>query len=251
MSFEKRLAEALQWVIPEKKRPTVIAVDLDGTLARELDDYDPDEIGPPVHNAKKIMDKVKDLDVCIVINTCRGDEKLIKSWFKDHDIPYDHINENPHQPSNTSDKIMADRYWDNKQPSWRGLQYAYEELKRLLSRNLNEEYDEYDEYEDLEDEDEFEDTGETYDQACQDMEYAGHDIAEYLNRHGYAPDDWVEGEEVIVPSRIQPTATWSEEGQAFLYGHADTGPVENVWDEFMGSVYYRDGKWQHEWQTHA
>lgn len=115
-------------------RATVVAVDLDGTLAKELPKYNPKEIGPPIHNAKKVLDNLKDLGVKIVINTCRNDYKLIKSWLEDHDIPFDHINKNPDQPKGTSHKVMADRYWDNRQPSWRGLQYAYEELKRYMKR---------------------------------------------------------------------------------------------------------------------
>jgi len=114
-----------------------IAVDLDGTLAQELEHFDPDKIGPPIHNAKKVMVKVQALEVCIVINTCRGDVELVREWLQEHDIPFNYINENPNQPDDSSDKIMADRYWDNKQPSWRGLQYAYEELRRYL-RRINE-----------------------------------------------------------------------------------------------------------------
>ena len=121
--------------IRESHRHTVLAVDLDGTLANEDGDFDVKEIGQPIYNAKKIMDAVKELGVCIVINTCRGDKKVISAWLNEHEITYDHINENPHQPDDSSNKVMADRYWDNKQPSWRGLQYAYEELKRFMNRN--------------------------------------------------------------------------------------------------------------------
>jgi len=119
--------------ISEGDHKPTIAVDLDGTLARE-GEFCADKIGDPIYNAKEIMDKVKGLGVGIIINTCRGDEKLIANWLQKHDIPYDYINHNPNQPEDTSDKVMADRYWDNKQPSWRGLQYAYEELKRYLKR---------------------------------------------------------------------------------------------------------------------
>jgi hypothetical protein len=121
-------------LITEAKRTTVVAVDLDGTLAKELDKYDPKKIGHPIYNAKKILEKVKDLGVTIIIHTCRDDQTVIKAWFEKYDIPYDHINRNTNQPENTSHKVMADRYWDNKQPSWRGLQYAYEELQRYMQR---------------------------------------------------------------------------------------------------------------------
>jgi len=121
--------------INESKRQIILAVDLDGTLANEDSDFDTEKIGSPIYNAKKIMDEVKELDVCIIINTCRGDKKVISAWLDEHEIAYDHVNENPHQPNDSSDKIMADRYWDNKQPSWRGLQYALEELKRYMNRS--------------------------------------------------------------------------------------------------------------------
>jgi hypothetical protein len=124
----------LSLIREKKEKPTVVAVDLDGTLAKELPTYDPEKIGPPIYNAKSILDKVKELGAVIVVNTCRSDKIMIKSWFEEHEIPYDHINENPNQPKDTSHKIMADRYWDNRQPSWRGLQYAYEELQRYMQR---------------------------------------------------------------------------------------------------------------------
>lgn len=122
-----------------KKHKITVAIDLDGTLAKEYDKYDKNKIGEPIYNAKTILDKVKELDVIIIINTCRNNVKLISDWLKEHKIPYDYINKNPNQPKDSSNKIMADRYWDNRQPSWKGLQYAYEELKRFCSRFINEE----------------------------------------------------------------------------------------------------------------
>ena len=94
-----------------------------------------DKIGTPIYNACEIMHKVRDLGVTIIINSCRGDKKELKEFLDENDIPYDSINENPNQPEGTSNKIMADRYWDNRQPSWRGLQYAYEELVRYVNRS--------------------------------------------------------------------------------------------------------------------
>lgn len=117
-----------------EQRTTTVAVDLDGTLAKELPQYDPKKIGPPVHNARRIMTKLRDEGVTIIINTCRGNKQLVESWLEEHDIPFDHINENPDQPKDTSHKIMADRYWDNRQPHWRGLQNAFEELEEYLTQ---------------------------------------------------------------------------------------------------------------------
>ena len=124
----------LRSIQEDKKRATVVGIDLDGTLAKELEKYDSKKIGDPIYNAKKILDKIKELDIIIIINTCRKDTTMVKSWLDQHEIPFDHINENPDQPKDTSDKVMADRYWDNRQPSWRGLQYAFEELQRYIQR---------------------------------------------------------------------------------------------------------------------
>jgi len=116
----------------DEHTPTV-AVDLDGTLATQGEKYTPDHIPPPRPGAKKWMDKIRDTGARILINTCRGDEKLIKTWLDDNDIPYDYINENPDQPEGTSDKILADVYWDDRAVSAKGrlADSAPEVIERL------------------------------------------------------------------------------------------------------------------------
>ena len=120
----------LQTIAEDRK--FTLAVDLDGILAKEQDHHT-DEIPEPMEDAQEVMKEVRKLPITIVINTCRGDEKRIKDWFEEYDIPFDHINKNPSQPSDTSDKIMADEYWDNKAVGWPGLRKALTRLKRKLN----------------------------------------------------------------------------------------------------------------------
>jgi len=96
-----------------KKAPT-LAVDLDGTLAKHYDSYDEKTIPAPRPSAKLALEKFKEMGCRIIINTVRGDRKLVKSWLDEHDIPHDYINENPDQPDGTSDKIIADLYIDDR-----------------------------------------------------------------------------------------------------------------------------------------
>lgn len=119
-------------LISEDRKYTV-AVDLDGTLATKKDHHT-DEILPPHRDAKSVMDELKKLDVMILINTVRGDEKQIRDWLEEHDIPYNHINSNPNQPKDASGKIMADEYWDDRAVGWPGLKKALSGLKRRVRK---------------------------------------------------------------------------------------------------------------------
>lgn len=91
-----------------------VGVDLDGTLAKEEKPFDPDEIEEPREGAKELLEAIRDEGARIIIHTVRGDEDLIVRWLDDHDLPWDHINENPDQPPGSSSKLYADVYADNR-----------------------------------------------------------------------------------------------------------------------------------------
>lgn len=106
----------------ESDHPFTVAVDLDGTLAQDYDEYDPDSIPPPRDGAVEWMKEFKNLGYRCIIFTVRGNEKLVESWMEEHGVPYDYINYNPDQPEDASDKVMADAYIDDKAVSaedWR------------------------------------------------------------------------------------------------------------------------------------
>jgi hypothetical protein len=104
--------------------PTV-AVDLDGTLAKAPKKFDPKKIEAPRPGAKDAMEEFRRKGYRIVINTVRGDTALIKQWLEEHEIAYDHINENPDQPKDSSNKIIADVMIDDRgvdaRPAWRRI----------------------------------------------------------------------------------------------------------------------------------
>jgi len=58
--------------------------------------------------------KFKATGAVVIIWTVRGDDALVKAWADKHQIPYDYINENPHQPPDSSGKLVADVYLDNR-----------------------------------------------------------------------------------------------------------------------------------------
>jgi hypothetical protein len=97
-----------------EERPPIVAVDLDGTLAEEYDDFDPEVIGAPRPGAAKWVQQFADEGAKIIIYTCRDADDLVKEWAEEHSIPVDYINENPWQPPGTSDKMFADIYVDNR-----------------------------------------------------------------------------------------------------------------------------------------
>jgi len=131
--------------------PQTVAVDLDGTLAKMYAKFDPKTIEDPRPGAKAAMEEFKRRGCQIIVNTVRGDEAMVKKWLKKHEIPYDHINENPNQPDDASDKVIADLYIDDRgvdaRPAWRKVMEkvlprlarkkkaaAEDPLKQLLER---------------------------------------------------------------------------------------------------------------------
>jgi len=96
----------------DRTAPPTIAIDFDGTLATY--DGNVKKLGKVIDKMRKRMRGYQDAGYRIIIWTCRGDEKKLKDWLHDNDVPYDYINHNPDQPSDASDKIMADLYWDDR-----------------------------------------------------------------------------------------------------------------------------------------
>ena len=91
-------------------RPPTVAIDLDGTLASMYEKFDKAKIDPPRPGAKKTVDEFKKNGWRIIVFTVRGNKKLVADWLNEHEIPYDYINENPDQPDDASDKVIADLY---------------------------------------------------------------------------------------------------------------------------------------------
>jgi hypothetical protein len=68
----------------------------------------------------------------IIIFTTRGDREKIGKYLLEHNIPFDHINENPHQPANAiGGKPIADVYVDDRALQFNGNWSAT--LKKILN----------------------------------------------------------------------------------------------------------------------
>lgn len=124
----------------EDSRPFTICVDLDGTLAEKEEPFDRESIGPPIERAVSWVRRFHEKGARIIIFTVRGDRELVGDWLEEHKVPFDYINENPDQPPESSGKIYADLYWDDRafnaeDPDENGPEI----LRRLLAHGDGEE----------------------------------------------------------------------------------------------------------------
>lgn len=95
-------------------QPFTIAVDLDGTIAKKEEPFNPETIGEPIEDAIDYVRQFKKAGARIIIFTVRGDTAMVEKWLDDNDVPYDFVNHNPDQPEDASGKVIADVYWDDR-----------------------------------------------------------------------------------------------------------------------------------------
>jgi hypothetical protein len=101
--------------VAKKQHPKTIAVDLDGTLAAYDGWKGEDHFGDVRPGAREALQRFKEKGYLVIIYTCRGNKKLVRAWLEKNNVPFDHINENPHQPPGVSkNKMSADVYIDDK-----------------------------------------------------------------------------------------------------------------------------------------
>ncbi len=96
-------------------QPT-LAIDVDGTLCDTPPHTGkpPDmETMKPRDGAPEAMQALHDAGWKIIIWTCRDNQSEVEAWLNKYDIPFDHYNQNPGQPSQ-SPKVMADHYIDDR-----------------------------------------------------------------------------------------------------------------------------------------
>jgi len=120
----------------ELDRPKVIAVDLDGVIL-EFDKWKGHKhFGKPIPGAREALEKLKELGFVIVIWTTRDNVDDIARVLKEHNIPFDYINENPFQPPDCSNKIYADVYVDDRAVEFNGnWDEVIEKIERRLGSN--------------------------------------------------------------------------------------------------------------------
>lgn len=97
-----------------------IAVDFDGVLAT----YDGwkgfDVLGQPQIEAIKAIRKLKEMGYQIIIFTTRIETPTIHEWLKRHDVPFDAVNSNKHNPPFTSIKPIYHCIIDDRAVNYHG-----------------------------------------------------------------------------------------------------------------------------------
>jgi len=118
----------------DPKRPPVLVVDFDGTIAEWAPSGYPD-IGNPIDGAQRFLHLLKSEGWRIIINSCRnGDdqEAAMAKWLQAHEIPYDEINHNSSYPW-AEGKPVGDVYLDDRGVRFEGQwDTAYQKVQELL-----------------------------------------------------------------------------------------------------------------------
>jgi len=103
-----------------------VCIDVDGTLL-EYDGFRGEEVlGKPLPSAAEATKQLKEDGWTIIIFTTRGNTDFIANYLKEHDIVFDHINENPNNPKGSNmGKPIAEVYVDDRgltfTGSWEGM----------------------------------------------------------------------------------------------------------------------------------
>ena len=109
-----------------EKKMKVIAIDLDGTLAKYEGWQGEEIIGSPIAGAVDFTHSLRVMGWTIIIFTTRYSTEIVRNWLVSHRFAWDLINENAYQLQ-TSGKIIADVYLDD-----RALNFGGEYDRRLL-----------------------------------------------------------------------------------------------------------------------
>jgi hypothetical protein len=106
----------------------VIAIDFDGTIV----EHEFPNIGPLKEGSKEALKAFKKAGHKIAIWTCRqgDDERQVRQFLRDNNIPYDSVNTPVAGYDLGTRKIFADLYIDDK-----GLRYEdnWAELRKLIT----------------------------------------------------------------------------------------------------------------------
>lgn len=103
----------------KKEVPFTVAVDLDGTIFEAEEPFNPKTVGRLRKKVKRHMLAFRKAGARLIIFTVRGDAEFVKAQLKKHGVPFDYVNENPDQPPDSSGKVFAHAYWDDR--GWNAL----------------------------------------------------------------------------------------------------------------------------------
>lgn len=108
----------------KKERPSIIAVDFDGTVVKHAFP----EIGKELEDATAVLGEIQKLGSKIILWTVRSGKELKEAlaFLKERGFVPDAVNENvPEGKVSTSPKVYADEYWDDRSypafPGWAAI----------------------------------------------------------------------------------------------------------------------------------
>jgi len=92
-----------------------ICIDFDGVIHDYSNGWQGDDVfGKPVEGAKEGLKALKDAGWTIILFTTRKATGKLYDFLAEHDLTVDYVNWNPNQPKNTSGKLIADVYLDDR-----------------------------------------------------------------------------------------------------------------------------------------
>lgn len=98
-----------------------ICIDFDGVIHDYSNGWQGEDVfGQMIPNADTATQVLKKKGWQVIIFTTRKKTKKLEKWLSEHKIAYDYVNENPNQPENSSGKIVADVYLDDRGICFRG-----------------------------------------------------------------------------------------------------------------------------------
>ncbi len=110
-----------------------VAIDFDGTISQYRGFQGVGVFGDPIEGVQEALQKIQDSGKLIIIHTTRGELAQIRKYLEKHRVPYDHLNYNPRQLDNMSDKKpIAEVYVDD-----RGLRFMGVWNDKLVEEILN------------------------------------------------------------------------------------------------------------------
>lgn len=117
-------------------RPFILAVDFDETIAKQEKDLVPRVLLP---NSKEVINWAHDNGCYVILWTCRRDDALIAAldFLKKQNVNYDTVNDNC-PGFETSRKIYADFYVDDKSFEIDWLEIKKTIRKRMINKSVKE-----------------------------------------------------------------------------------------------------------------
>lgn len=112
-----------------------VCIDIDGTISHYIEWVDSKTFGEVLPHCAETIHHLKADGWYVIIYTTRADKNEISKFLEDNNVPFDAINENPHQPNNAKGgKPIADVYVDDRaiqfDGDWAG---AYEKITGFTS----------------------------------------------------------------------------------------------------------------------